>query len=176
MNELSPDEQDRRDMLRLAEGHDAALNDLMERHGQKLFHYLLRQVQDESEANDLAQETFVKVYRNSAKFRAESKFSTWLYTIATNLVRDHFRWRKRHPEVSLEANEEEGCSLGEVLSAVQSLPDDLSTPLLLAEYEEMSQDEIADILKCTRKAVEMRIYRARNLLREILKTDVAIAR
>ncbi|MBA4149627.1 MAG: sigma-70 family RNA polymerase sigma factor [Verrucomicrobia bacterium] len=189
MSDPTPHAQDVLDMQRLAGGHDAALNALMERHGQRLFHYLLRQVQSEAEANDLAQETFVKVYLNCTKFRAESKFSTWLYAIATNLVRTHYRWKGRHPEVSLDAHEEGQQSIGEVLPdtassphemmiaeerseqvrrAIQALPEDLRTPLILAEYENLSQAEIAGILNCTRKTVEMRIYHARQTLRKTL--------
>ena len=90
-------------MERLAAGHDAALNDLMERHATPVFHFLCRMVGNEDDANDLAQETFVRVFRARASFRPGEKFSTWLFTIAANLARNHFRWRSRHPNVSLEA-------------------------------------------------------------------------
>lgn len=186
---IQADEQDKSDMARLAAGRDAALNDLMERHGQRLFHYLLRLLQDETKANDAAQESFVKVYLNRAKFRDESKFSTWLYAIATNVARDHFRWKQRHPEISLDAQADDHQSLAELLPdsgrtapdtliaeeraeqvrlAVQALPEDLRTALVLAEYENLSQEEIARILGCTRKTVEMRIYHARAQLRKSL--------
>lgn len=175
------------DMTRLAGGHDAALNDLMERHGEKLLHYLIRCLQNEEDAADLAQETFVRVYQNRAKFRPDAKFSTWLYTIATNLVKTRYRFRTRHPEVSLDtdkpgtdhsfretipahdltpaerAQTEERADT--VRRAVVALPEDLRTPLILAEYEERSQAEIGAILGCTAKAVETRIYRARQQLR-----------
>jgi RNA polymerase sigma-70 factor (ECF subfamily) len=194
MNNPAGDDLDRADMQRLAAGHDAALNHLIERHVHRLFAYLLRQLNDEYKANDIAQETFAKVYIHRAKFRGDGKFSTWLYTIATNLLREHFRWKSRHPEVSLEAHAEEHQSLGEILSdnssspdetlmqqeraeqvrcAVQALPEDLRTPLILSEYEDLSQEEIATILNCTRKAVEMRIYRARTELRKTLTDFVA---
>jgi RNA polymerase sigma-70 factor (ECF subfamily) len=174
-------------MARLVAGGDAALNDLMERHAEKLFHYLLRSLQDESDAADLAQETFVKVYQSRAKFDARQKFSTWLYAIASNLVRDRFRWRSRHRQVSLDAESEatgnnfrdalsgHGPSPSESLQteeraeavrrAVAALPEDLRLPVILAEYEGRSQAEIAEILDCTPKAVEMRLYRARQQLR-----------
>lgn len=189
MSDVSPDELDRVDMTRLASGADSALNSLMERHGARLFNYLLRLLQDETKANDAAQESFVKVYLNRAKFRGDSKFSTWLYAIATNVARDHFRWKSRHPEVSLEAHADEHQSLAETLPdpgatpsqtlvkeerteqvrvAVQALPEDLRTALVLAEYEDLSQEEIARVLGCTRKAVEMRIYHARSILRKSL--------
>lgn len=186
----TPDEQDRADMARLVAGQDAALNELMERHAPKLFHYLVRCLQNEEDAADLAQETFVRVYQNRGKFDTNLKFSTWLYTIATNLVRNRYRYRTRHPQVSLDAeNEATGGSLGEsvadykpspseslqgaergaaVREAVGQLPEELRTPLILSEYEELSHAEIGGILKCTAKAVETRIYRARQQLRASL--------
>jgi RNA polymerase sigma-70 factor, ECF subfamily len=174
-------------MQRLGAGHDAALNELMERHGERLFHYLIRCLQNEDEAADLAQEAFVRVYQHRAKFDGRQKFATWLYAIATNLVKDRYRWRSRHPQVSLDAeNEQTGNSLRDhlpahdptpsdclqaderaeaVRRAVAALPEDLRTPLILAEYEERSQAEIGEMLGCTAKAVELRIYRARQQLR-----------
>ena len=82
------DEQDRSAMARLAAGEDEALNELMARHAERLFRYLLRLLQNETEAADLAQESFVRVYQNRARFVARHKFTTWLYAIATNLARD----------------------------------------------------------------------------------------
>ncbi len=190
MNAPRPDEQDAQDMARLIAGHDAALNDLMERHAERLFHYLLRSLQDESDAADLAQETFVKLYQSRAKFDTRQNFSTWLYAIASNLVRDRYRWRSRHPQVSLNAeNPATGIDFRETLPeqkpspsetvqaeeradavrrAVAALPEELRVPLILAEYEERSQAEIGEILKCSAKAVETRIYRARQQLRVTL--------
>ena len=80
-------------MEQLQAGHDAALNDLMERHATLVFHLFCRMVGNEADANDLAQETFVRVFKSRASFRTEQKFSTWLFTIAANLARNHFRWR-----------------------------------------------------------------------------------
>lgn len=170
----------------MAAGQGVALNDLMDRHAEKLFHYLVRSLQNEDEAADLAQETFVRVYQNRAKFNARQKFSTWLYAIASNLVRDRYRWRKRHPHVSLNAaNDTTGNDFGELLPdqnpspsetaqarertavvrrAVAALPEELRLPLILAEYEEKSHAEIGEMLRCSAKAVEMRIYRARQQL------------
>jgi RNA polymerase sigma-70 factor (ECF subfamily) len=181
------DERDRADMARLAGGHGPALNELMERHAPKLFNYLVRCLQNEDDAADTAQETFVRVYQNCAKFDARQKFSTWLYAIATNLVKDRYRHRSRHPQVSLDAeNEATGENFREsvpehdptpseslqgaervhtIRKAVAELPEELRTPLILSEYEELSHAEIGEILKCTAKAVETRIYRARQQLR-----------
>ena len=187
MNAPNPDELDVQEMSRLAAGHDAALNKLMERHGEKLFHYLVRSLQNEDDAADLAQETFVKVYQSRTRFDPSQKFSTWLYAIASNLVRDRYRWRSRHPQVSLDAESDAtGDSFRDSLPgsgpsphdsvqveeraeavrrAVATLPEELRQPLILAEYEERSHAEIGAILGCSAKAVETRIYRARQLLR-----------
>jgi len=183
-------EQDARDMARLVAGEDTALNDLMERHAERLFHYLVRSLQNEEDAADLAQEVFAKVYQKRARFRATQKFSTWLYAIASNLVRDRYRWRSRHPQVSLDGKREAaGTSFLEMLPegrpsptetlqaeeraeavrrAVAGLPTELRQPLILSEYEERSHAEIAAILGCTAKAVETRLYRARQRLRASL--------
>jgi RNA polymerase sigma-70 factor (ECF subfamily) len=185
------DEQDRADMARLAAGQDKALNDLMGRHAEALFRYLLRVLQNESEAEDLAEESFVRIYLNRARYRPGNRFSTWLYTIATNLARDLQRRKVRHPQVSLEAqNPETGHDFREALpekrpnpserlesneraeavrQAVAALPEDLRLPLVLSEYEDKSHAEIGEILNCSPKAVEMRLYRARQQLRVTLR-------
>ena len=183
MTTTEAEAQDQSDMGRLAAGHDAALNDLIARHGERLYHYLLRVVHNDTDAADIAEEAFVRVYQNRHKFRPANKFSTWLYTIATNLARDVQRRRTRHPQVSLEAEEHnfnevlpadkpgpaetmESAEIAHaVREAVAALPEELRLPLVLAEYEEKSHAEIGAILGCSPKAVEMRIYRARQDLR-----------
>src|SRR5580765_6425081 len=117
MNTTAIDDQDRADMARLADGREAALDELMGRHGERLYHYLIRVLQDETEAEDLAQETFARVFLNRSKFRADKKFSTWLYTIATNLARDRIRHRSRHPAVSMDATEDSESGLKDILPA-----------------------------------------------------------
>jgi RNA polymerase sigma-70 factor (ECF subfamily) len=191
MNAPETDELDVQDMRRLSEGHPSALNELMARHAEKLFHYLVRSLQDEDDAADLAQETFVRVFQNRARFDVGQKFTTWLYTIASNLVKDRYRWRRRHPQVSLDAEiDASGASYREALPehrptpadqvtareraeavrrAIAELPAELRQPLILAEYEERSHAEISVILGCTPKAVETRVYRARRQLRTALK-------
>jgi len=193
--DATSEEQDRSDMARLADGHDAALNDLMGRHAERLFHYLLRILQNETEAADLAEESFVRVYQNRVNFKAQHKFTTWLYTISTNLARDLQRHHARHPHVSLEAqnpgtdhdfrdalpdtapNPGETLDSAERARAVQSavieLPEDLRVPLVLSVYEEKSHAEIGEILQCSAKAVEMRLYRARRGLRAALEKLVS---
>jgi len=192
----STDEQDRMDMGRLATGHDMALDDLMSRHAERLYHYLLRMLQNETEASDLAQEAFVRVYLNRVKFKPSRKFSTWLYTIATNLARDLQRQRVRHPNISLEGERQDsGQTFHELVPdekpnpvemldaqerdetvrlAVASLPHELRAPLVLSVYEEKSHAEIGEVLQCSAKAVETRLYRARRHLRERLEKALAL--
>jgi len=191
MDTIDPSARDRADMERLIAGHDAALNDLMERHAKPVFHFLCQMLGNEDDANDLAQETFVRVFKSRGSFRAEQKFSTWLFTIAANLARNHFRWRTRHPNISLDAeNPETEQSLGSTLPAnnsapneqaltterakavrvaVSKLPEDLRGAMVLCEWEERSVAEAAAILETTPKAVESRLYRARQILRARLK-------
>jgi RNA polymerase sigma-70 factor (ECF subfamily) len=186
------DALDRADMEQLQAGEDAALNSLMERHGTPVFHFLARLTGNEDDANDLAQETFVRVFKSARSFRTGQKFTTWLYTIAANLARNHFRWRSRHPNLSLDAeNPETEQSLGSTLpakspapnesalsteraaavrDAIRKLPDDLREAIVLCEWEERSVAEAATILEATPKAVESRLYRARQILRDRLKS------
>jgi RNA polymerase sigma-70 factor (ECF subfamily) len=192
MEQTDSNARDCADMERLKAGQDTALNDLMERHATPVFHFLCRMVGNEDDANDLAQETFVRVFKSSGSFRTNEKFSTWLFTIAANLGRNHFRWRARHPNISLETeNAETEQTLGSTLSsdapapneqalaaeraaavraAVVKLPEDMREAIVLCEWEELSMAEAAKILETTPKAVESRLYRARQLLRERLKS------
>ena len=191
MERTEADAHDQADMERLAAGHDAALNALMERHATPVFHFLCRLVGNEEDAGDLAQETFVRVFKSRDSFKRDEKFSSWLYAIAANLARNHFRWRSRHPNVSLETEAGESeKTLGSTIpvngpspdeqtlfaersaavhTAVGKLPEDLREAIVLCEWEECSVAEAAMILKVTAKAVESRLYRARQILRQELK-------
>jgi RNA polymerase sigma-70 factor (ECF subfamily) len=195
MQGTGTEEADRGAMARLAAGEDRALDELMERHSQPVFHFLVCLVQDEAVAEDLAQETFVRVYRHRGRYDPKRKFTTWLYAIAANLGRDRVRWLARHPELSLDhpsprtglefkesmpdGAADPGAQLESeeraqtVRRAVAALPEELRTPLILTVYEERSQAEVADILGCSVKAIEMRIYRARHELRRRLQELLA---
>jgi RNA polymerase sigma-70 factor (ECF subfamily) len=145
----------------------------------------------EDDANDLAQETFVRVFRAKESYNPELRFNTWLFTIAANLARNQIRWRTRHPNVSLNADSEQtGHTLGETLmsdrpepgeqtlaaeraeavrAAVSQLPEDMREAIVLCEWEELSLAEAAAVAKTTPKAIESRLYRARQVLRTELK-------
>lgn len=189
MNIATNEDPDQADMVRLIDGHDTALNELMSRHSGRLFHYLIRLLQNETDAADLAQETFVRIYLHRSRFDVRKKFSTWLYAIATNLARDRMRRVTRRRDIPLEsASEDESGAVdflpapdphpGEKLEsneraamvrqALADLPEDLRLPLVLSEYEEQSHADIGIVLGCSAKAVEMRIYRARQQLRAAL--------
>ena len=173
-------------MVRLREGDDLALNELMERWQTPLHSFILRCVGNHRDSIELAAETFVRVYQHRSRFNFKSKFSTWLLTIATNLCRQHTRWRKRHPTISLDdaadvdevSDKNVFVSAEEIPSAlasrtelaklvkeeIEKLPHDLKTAVLLFAYDNLSHAEIGQILGCTPKAVETRLYRARKLL------------
>lgn len=190
MNASGSDERDARDMLRLVAGEEDALNDLMGRHAGPLYRHLMRCVHNEEDAAEIAQETFVRLYRSRARYDSRLRFAGWLYTIAANLVRDCYRWRTRHPQVSLDDLDEVGGETGRVdlredraspadalqcserseavRLAIAALPVELRLPLVLSVYEERSHAEIGAILGCSAKAVETRIYRARMQLRDRL--------
>ncbi len=180
---------DQADMLRLKAGDDLALNALMTRWQLPLVSFIQRYVGNEAEALDLAQETFVRIFESRHRYKPNAKFSTWMFTIASNLCRNFFRWQKRHPAVPLDAPVPNARSLSDSIESsaaspadaaerdefsaavreqIHALPHDLKTAILLFEYEDLSYQEIAGVLGCSTKAVETRLYRARKILRQKL--------
>jgi RNA polymerase sigma factor (sigma-70 family) len=174
-------------MRALAAGDDRALNGLMDRWQAPLRGFLYRYTQNEHDALDLAQETFVRVYQHRRRFREGARFSTWMFQIALNLARSHTRWLRRHPTDSLDRESETPNSrlhiphavtpaddallaekIATVRSAIASLPAELREAVILFEYEDKSHAEIAAIARTTPKAVETRLYRARQSLRKTL--------
>lgn len=179
------DEFDIELMRCLAEGDDLALNRLMDAWSQPLIAYLTRLTSNGATAQDLVQETFVRVYRHRLEYRSSQKFSTWLFAIATNLARNHARWRGRHPEtllghenlselpvISKDAPPDEQTIANERIAAIQKavseLPQDMREVLILSTWHGMSHAEIARVQNTSEKAVELRLYRARKLLRDLL--------
>ena len=163
------------------------LNQLMDRWQVPLRSFLYRYTQNEHDALDLAQETFVRIHQHRARFRPGARFSTWMFQIALNLARSHARWRRRHPAESLESGSgdsaaslqraNEATPADEALqaeravavrAAIAGLPGELREAVVLFEYEDKSHAEIALIVQATPKAVETRLYRARQQLRKVL--------
>jgi len=133
---------------------------------------------------------FVRIFQQRHRFKEKLRFSAWLFTIALNLCRSSHRWQARHQTVALENEQEQenwetesglltssspadDASKKElalvVRSAVQALPDKLKAVVLLADYEDLSHHQIAQILGCSPKAVETRLYRAHRILRGKLR-------
>lgn len=176
-------------MARLASGDDLALNALMRRWSDRVISFLYRMTGRHDAAVDLAQETFVKLYQSRARYKPTGTFSTWLFAIAANLARNHSRWLRRHPTVSMDETDSagkasfpepadpsrapDGMAVGNEIAdtvnrAVLALPLDLREALTLFVNEDLGYADIAGILGCSPKAVETRIYRARQILKEKL--------
>jgi RNA polymerase sigma-70 factor (ECF subfamily) len=167
----------------LRDGDDSALDALMLRWQLPLRAYLYRHLQNEADALDLAQDTFVRIYRHRGAYREGARFSTWMFQIALNLCRDHARRRTRRPLVALDtapdfadphpspdAATHAAERTAAVRAALAALPEKLRAPLLLSTYENLSHLEIATILEASPKAVETRLSRARQKLAARLKS------
>jgi RNA polymerase sigma-70 factor (ECF subfamily) len=183
------DRSDEELMIQLRTGEDLALNELMRRWQLPLTRYIYRYVGNETEALDVAQETFVRVFQQRHRFKERLKFPAWMFAIATNLCRNFLRWQSRHPSKASETRQpEESWETQEPMSQnspdeiawlresaeavrreVNALPDQLKAVVLLADYEELSYRDISEALGCSVKAVETRLYRAHRLLREQLR-------
>jgi RNA polymerase sigma-70 factor (ECF subfamily) len=161
----------------------------MGRWKQPLASYLFRQLGGHEDASELTMETFVRVYESRHRYAPSARFARWLFTIATNLARNHVRWKERHPEVAFEISEDgKSSSLDRIAAdapcaskqldakeraravqqAIKTLPPELRTAILLFEYEGLSHAEIAAIEGCSAKAIETRLYRARQALEQKL--------
>ncbi len=172
---------DAQDLQALQQGEHAALDRLMVRWQIPLRSFLYRYVRNEQDALDLAQETFVRVFRHRDQFRAGARFSTWMFQIAVNLARDQARRSQRRPtdaldavpepatDSSVPADLERAESAAAVREAIASLSPDLREALILSEYEDLSHAEIGEVVGATPKAVETRLYRAREHLRKQLQ-------
>jgi RNA polymerase sigma-70 factor (ECF subfamily) len=171
-------------MARVQAGDEAALGELMNRWELPVKSVVARIVLNAREAEELAQETFVRVWTQRAKYRSGAAFRPWVFAIAVNLARNRLRWWRRRPEIALEEWTESPQSgdasaggglamerterINAVRDAIAALPADLREAVVLFEYEQMSHAEIADALGCTPKSVESRLYRARAKLRKAL--------
>lgn len=171
-------------MRRLQAGDEPALAALMERWELPVKSLLGRIVLNTRDAEELAQEAFVRVWTQREKFRVGAEFRPWLFAIAVNLARNRLRWWRRRPEVALEewsgetvggGRQEQGAGELErkeraaaVRDAVAALPPELREAIVLFEFEQMSHAEIALTVGATPKAIETRIYRAKEKLRASL--------
>lgn len=173
-------------MEALQSGDDQALATLMHRWELGVKAFLLRLGVPSADVEDVAQEAFVRLYQKRDRYRVGATFKPWLLTVAGNLGRNRLRWRFRRREDSIEAMDEaqpggfdpldsaarpasvlaENADLArDVRKAVNALPDNLRQAILCVELEDLSYAEASQVMGCSAKAVETRLYRARELLR-----------
>ncbi|MDW8308894.1 MAG: sigma-70 family RNA polymerase sigma factor [Verrucomicrobiales bacterium] len=178
-------------MLRVKRGDRAAFAALVEKYQQPVLNFLLRSLQDETEAEDLAQSVFVQVWKSARRYRRSARFSTWLFTIARNLCLNELRRRARHPAASLDAPVSESETplpqrledrqtatppeallreelFQKVEAALAELPENQRTAILLFR-EEFSYEDIAAVLGCSLSATKSLIHRGRETLKQKLK-------
>jgi RNA polymerase sigma-70 factor (ECF subfamily) len=166
---VSIERDDAERMARLQRGDSFALDELMREWQVPLRRFLQRYLHDENEAMDVAQETFLRVYRYRKRFRPGARFSTWLFTIARNLARRRFRTWTRRPTVSLDEcldALEENALPREDVTAISAAPD-----ATLVRRETVQRGSASDrttdaaaVIGCSAKAIETRLYRARSVL------------
>lgn len=173
-------------MLAVRGGDQAAFGELVERYQHRLVGVMNHLVGHPQEAEDLAQEVFLRVYRTRHKYSPKAKFSTWLFTIANNLALNALRDRKRRQAVPLDARESgtgpaadrdpspaQSLHQAELADVIRAALDDLSerqrVAVVLNKFEDMGYAEIADVMGLTAKAVKSLLSRARGKLREALR-------
>ena len=179
-------------MLRVKRGDRTAFAELVEKYKQPVLNFIYRTLRDEAEAEDLAQNVFLQVYKSRSRYRRTAKFSTWLFTIARNLCLNELRRRSRHPAESIEEthtdNEDQpqrqyedksqmappekllhGELAQKIEEALAELPENQRSASLLCRQDELSYEEIAGVLDCSLSATKSLIHRGRETLKEKLK-------
>jgi RNA polymerase sigma-70 factor (ECF subfamily) len=196
-SELALRDPDARLMIRVRDGEAGAFEELVLKYQHRLvavLHHLMGSVE---EAEDLAQEVFLRVYKARSRYRARAKFSTWLFTIANNLALNALRGKRRRPLVPLPVDQSGplGARPAEqivrdpserpsqqmqrleiaaaVRRAIESLNERQRAALLYHKFEDMSYEEIARIMGLTTKAVKSLLNRARTSLRDALRDYLA---
>lgn len=182
-------------MLRLKAGELHCFDYLLNKYRRPIVNFMFRMVHNQAVAEELAQEVFLRVYRSRETYRAEARFSTWLYRIATNLAVNHARDTKNErmaPKVNLDEPDSETGSTPDVadqtMSAeasmlrrermnairehVEALPERQRMAVLMHKYEEMDYKQIGEVLKLSESATKSLLFRAYQTLREKLKDFV----
>jgi RNA polymerase sigma-70 factor, ECF subfamily len=182
-------------MLRVAAGDEDGFNYLVGKYHRAMIHFLFRMVRNQAVAEELAQEVFLRVYRSRESYRAEAKFTTWLYRIATNLAVNHARDTKHERSaqtIYLDAPDEESGTTPDVADAepsveqklmrdermgairkhVMELPERQRMAVLMHKYQGMDYRQIGDVLKLSESATKSLLFRAYQTLRDKLKEFV----
>lgn len=179
-------------MLRVRDGEDAGFDILIEKYRKPMINFMYRMVHNQAVAEELAQEVFLRVYRSRATYRAEAKFTTWLYRIATNLGVNHARdtkYERAAQNVYLDQPDPETGTTPDVADAtasveeelvrdermrairqhVMALPERQRTAVLMHKYQGLDYKEIGQVLKLSESATKSLLFRAYQTLREKLK-------
>lgn len=181
---LSPDEPI---IARCLAGEAEAFSVLVDRYRGPIYSFAYRMIGDAEEANDLAQETFVRAYRALKRFSTDRKFLPWLFTIAANLCKS---WLRRAPHQPLPLEEIADCPEAaegsspeheaasrlyrqQVRQAIHSLPTRYRVIIILRHLRDMSYEEISETLQLPVSTVEHRLRTAREMLREALEEEVS---
>jgi RNA polymerase sigma-70 factor, ECF subfamily len=182
-------------MLRVSEGDDQGFNYLIEKYRKPIVHFMFRMVHNQAVAEELAQEVFLRVYRSRQTYRAEARFTTWLYRIATNLGVNHARDTKHEraaqnvyldqpdpetgmtPDVadstpSVEHDLVRNERMRAIRQHVMALPERQRTAVLMHKYQGMDYKQIGEVLKLSESATKSLLFRAYQTLRERLKEFV----
>ncbi|HET9023866.1 MAG TPA: RNA polymerase sigma factor RpoE [Burkholderiaceae bacterium] len=176
---------------RVQRGDKSAFDLLVSKYQRKIFRLLSRLIRDSAEVEDVAQEAFIKAYRALPNFRGDSAFYTWLYRIAINTAKNHLVSQGRRAPTTTEADIDEAETfddgghlrdlntpdsmlltkqVGEAVNrAIDQLPEDLRTAIVLREIEGLSYEEIAESMNCPIGTVRSRIFRAREAIAQELK-------
>jgi len=182
-------EQDLIWMERIKQGDTEALRQLIEAHQHRIVGAVAKMLGDESDAEDIAQQVFLRVWKSASRYEPTAKFTTWLYKITRNLVFNELRRRRRHPTQSMDASAEDDrpfqapdpgakppdTSLlddemqAAIQRAIDALPEIQRMAIVLRRYDDVSYEEIAEILDLSVPAVKSVLFRARTELREKLK-------
>jgi RNA polymerase sigma-70 factor, ECF subfamily len=174
-------------MERIGDGDHEAFRRLVERHQNAVIGTVAKMLGNASEAEDIAQQVFLRIWRNAKRYRPDAKFTTYLFTITRNLVFNETRRKSRKKEVSSDEREENTNTLIEaspdrqpdaellqaelqqaVDDAIAALPEAQRMAVVLRRYEQLSYEEIAVVLKLSVSAVKSLLFRARTSLRESL--------
>jgi RNA polymerase sigma-70 factor (ECF subfamily) len=183
-------EQDLVWMRRIKAGDTEALRELIEAHQQRVIGTVAKMLGDETDAEDIAQQVFVRIWRSAPRYEPTAKFTTWLFKITRNLVFNELRRRRRHPAFSLDRKLDEDerplpaadhvskapdvAMLDEemqsaIQAAIDALPEVQRMAIILRRYDDISYEEIGEILDLSVPAVKSVIFRARTELREKLR-------
>ena len=167
-------------MLKIAEGSEHALRMIIERWKNPLANYFYRSISDIHTAEDLAQQTFINLYRAKESYTPSAKFSTYLFHIARNVLINEYRKRQRRPfdpvdpvEITSSVEGRTELTTNELEEVfyytLEKLPENQRTAILLFKQQDMSYEEIAEAMNATIPAVKTWIFRARSVLKDALK-------